>query len=217
MAANLIETKRLNHMNAYVKRYDDGSEVLQSYSTDVVKKTPSGKYIRLWHAWSPSTMKQVKTWCGHYFRGLPYEDGTYEDLTPEYKRAGYSMNGLRVNREIPFWTGNRLSEIQRGVSDDSLNEIMFHYNTACDKELKIIYKGNDKVLRLLAAIKICVLRKFDPKYETKSLREESKYPDIAMTAKLYNYDFQKVWTVGGLHKEYPNMNATGAFDALMLS
>lgn len=215
--ANLIETKRLNYMNAYVKRYDDGSEILQSYSTDVVKKTSSGKYIRLWHAWSPSTMKQVKTWCGHYFRGLPYEDGTYEDLTPEYKRSGYNMAGLCVSREVAFWTGNRLSEIQRGFSDSSLNEVMFHYNTACDKELKIIYKKDEKALRLLAAIKICVLRKFDPKRETKALREESKYPDIAMAAKLYNYSFEKLWTVGGLHKEYPDWSATGAFDALTFS
>ena len=43
-----IERKRLNYMQAYIKYYDDGSQILQSYNTDVVKRTPDGQYIRLW-------------------------------------------------------------------------------------------------------------------------------------------------------------------------
>ena len=214
--ANLIETKRLNYMNAYVKRYDDGSEILQSYSTDVVKKTPDGKYIRLWAGWSPSTMKQVKAYCGYYFRGLPFSDGTYEDTKPEYQRAGCDRNGQVRRSPVGFWVNRRLSEIQQAITDASINELLFSYNTACSKELKVIYKDNPKVLRLLAAIKICAASKcriMDIPCKT----EENKYPDISMLAKLYNYDFEQLWTVGGLRKEYSDWNATGAFDALTLS
>lgn len=214
--ANLIETKRLNYMNACIKYYDDGSEILQSYTTDVVKKTPEGKYIRLWHSWSPSTMKQVKIWCGHYFRGLPYEDGTYEDTKPEYQREGCDRNGQVRRSPIGFWNGRRLTEIQQAISDVNLNELMFAYNTACSKELKVIYKKEPKILRLLAAMKICATHKCRYR-DIPCKSEENKYPDISMAAKLYNYDFEKVWTVGGLHKEYPDWNTTGAFDTLTFS
>ena len=93
---------------------------------------------------------------------------------------------------------------------------MFAYNTACSKELKVIYKKEPKILRLLAAMKICATHKCRYR-DIPCKAEENKYPDISMLAKLYNYDFEQLWTVGGLHKEYPDWNATGAFDALMLS
>lgn len=211
--AHEINRKQLNYMQAFIKYYDDGSEVLQSYNTDVVKKTPDGKYIRLWSGWSPSTMKQVKAYCGHYFRGLPFADGTHEDLHKESYRTGYDLNGHVRSESISFWVGRRLSEMQQAISDVSLNELMFSYNSACTKELKQIYKNNPKVLRLLAAMKICSVKEHG---DTIS-REEKKYQDIAMAAKLYEYNFEKLWTVGGLHKEYPDWNAMGAFDALVLS
>lgn len=215
--ANLINKKRLNFMHAFIKYYDDGSEILQSYSTDVVKKTPDGKYIRLWTGWSPSTMKQVRAYCNQYFRGLPFQDGTYEDLTPvfQYQREGCNINGELHRHPVGFWVNRRLTEIQQAISDVSLNELMFAYNTGCNKELKVIYKDNIEILRLLAALKICSANKCRAR-NIPCKSEESKYPDIAMTAKLYNYDFQQLWTVGGLHKEYPDWNATGAFDALTL-
>lgn len=46
--AHEIDRQRLNYMQAWIKKYDDGSEILMSYNTDVVKKTPDGRYIRLW-------------------------------------------------------------------------------------------------------------------------------------------------------------------------
>ena len=111
-----IERKRLNYMQAYIKYYDDGSQILQSYSTDVVKRTPSGKYIRLWKSWSPSTMKQVKAYCGHYFRGLPYEDGTYEDLKASHTRKGYRYDGhakYLTKDDIEMYTRNFIRDLQQ--------------------------------------------------------------------------------------------------------
>lgn len=211
--AHEINRKQLNYMNATIKYYDDGSEILQSYNTDVVKKTPDGMYIRLWDGWSSSTMKQVKTYCGYYFRELPFADGTHEDLRKESRRTGYDITGRIRSEPISFWISRRLSEIQQAISDVNLNGLVFSYNSACTKELKKIYKNNPKVLRLLAAIKICSVKEHG---DTVS-REEKKYQDIAMAAKLYEYNFEKLWTIGGLYKEYPDWNAMGAFDTLVLS
>jgi hypothetical protein len=49
---------------AIVKRFDDGSEVLQSYTTDVLKRTADGRYIRLWSGWSMTTGTHIKSYCG---------------------------------------------------------------------------------------------------------------------------------------------------------
>jgi hypothetical protein len=47
-----------------IKRFDDGSEVLQSYATDVLKKTADGVFIRLWGGWSATTGTHIKSYCG---------------------------------------------------------------------------------------------------------------------------------------------------------
>ena len=120
-----INRKQLNYMQAVIKYYDDGSEILQSYSTNVVKKTPDGKYIRLWDGWSSSTMKQVKAYCGHYFRGLPFADGTYENLTREPQRRGYSMNGrLRANTTA-YWKSRGLDYITDAIHDKNIKYCSF--------------------------------------------------------------------------------------------
>lgn len=49
---------------AIVKQFADGSEVLQSYTTDVLKKTAEGVFIRLWGGWSATTGTHIKSYCG---------------------------------------------------------------------------------------------------------------------------------------------------------
>jgi hypothetical protein len=47
-----------------IKVFADGSEVLQSYTTDVLKKTAEGVFIRLWSGWSTTTGAHIKSYCG---------------------------------------------------------------------------------------------------------------------------------------------------------
>lgn len=201
-----VKRQRLNYMNACVKYYDDGSEILQSYSTDVVKKTPDGKYVRLWAGWSPSTMKQVKTWCGHYFRGLPFADGTYENLKRESERRGYDINGRAISRPISEWKSRILSRICAAIDTKDLTLLMYNYNSACMKELKFTYKNDGKVMRLLNALKIC---------STKTMNNYCK--DLSMAAKLYDYDFNKLWINGGLSEEYKDWICRGNLDTFTMS
>lgn len=49
---------------AIIKQFTDGSEVLQSYNTDVLKKTAEGVFIRLWGGWSATTGTHIKSYCG---------------------------------------------------------------------------------------------------------------------------------------------------------
>lgn len=49
---------------AIIKRFADGSEILQSYTTDVLKKTAEGVFIRLWSGWSATTGTHIKSYCG---------------------------------------------------------------------------------------------------------------------------------------------------------
>ena len=174
-----IDRKQLNYMQAYIKYYDDGSQILQSYTTDVVKRTPSGKYIRLWKSWSPSTMKQVRAYCGHYFRALPFEDGTYEDLKPEYKRKGYKYDGRVDNLTLDQVT-SRVESFINNLKHKQLRwMVQYDYNSACNKELKKWAKS-EKRQRLVDALYSCATKK-----PTKNA--------MGVLAKLYNFDINEVW------------------------
>ena len=49
---------------AKVVVYDDGTEVMQSYGTDIVKKTPDGQLFRMWNRWSQTTGRHIASYCG---------------------------------------------------------------------------------------------------------------------------------------------------------
>lgn len=49
---------------AIVAVQNDGSEVLYSYNTPIVKRTVQGNLIRLWSGWSATTGKHIKSFCG---------------------------------------------------------------------------------------------------------------------------------------------------------
>ena len=61
---------------AIVTVYDDGTEILRSYQTDVLAKGPDGMYHRLWDDWSATTGRHIKAFSGlskAEYLALPYE------------------------------------------------------------------------------------------------------------------------------------------------
>lgn len=192
-----INRYRLNYMQAYVKQYDDGSEILQSYNTDVVKKTPDGQYIRLWYGWSPATNKQVSTWCHRSFRDIPFVDGTVEDRKPIYKRKGYNLR-----RRQEEFTPQQWKEMAKDFAESLsagqlyLYDRRYGYNTALHKDLKVIYKHSPKYLKLFKVLNACINKK--------PIRGNTVMNTILM---LYDYDFEKIWLEGGFMVEYPNLIA----------
>ena len=194
--AREIDRERLNYMSAYIKYYDDGSQILQSYNTDVVKRTLSGKYIRLWDGWSPSTMKQVKAYCGHYFRGLPFEDGHIEDTKPVYKRKGYRYDGRVKNMSLADIETN-VSRFIRELKNKDYKWMVDHsYSTAMNKELrKNKAMQSQKRQRLLDALYSC------------GTKQVLKNSPISILAKMYNFDFETLWN-NALIKDFgPMKNA----------
>ena len=174
-----IERKRLNYMPAYIKYYDDGSQILQSYNTDVVKRTPDGQYIRLWDSWSSSTNKQVSAYCGYRFRSLPFEDGTVEDTKPVYRRKGYKYNGSPKALSLAE-IDEKVKDFIRSLKNKNLRwMVQYDYNSACNKELKKWAKS-EKRQRLVDALYSCATKK-----PTKNA--------MGVLAKLYNFDINEVW------------------------
>lgn len=174
-----IERKRLNYMSAYIKYYDDGSQILQSYNTDVVKRTPDGQYIRLWDGWSSSTSKQVSIYCGYRFRSLPFEDGTVEDTKPVYRRKGYKYNGSPKALSLAE-IDEKVKDFIRSLKNKNLRwMVQYDYNSACNKELKKWAKS-EKRQRLVDALYSCATKK-----PTKNA--------MGVLAKLYNFDINEVW------------------------
>ncbi len=174
-----IERKRLNYMQAYIKYYDDGSQILQSYNTDVVKRTPDGQYIRLWDGWSSSTSKQVSIYCGYRFRSLPFEDGTVEDTKPVYRRKGYKYNGSPKALSLAE-IDEKVKDFIRSLKNKNLRwMVQYDYNSACNKELKKWAKS-EKRQRLVDALYSCATKK-----PTKNA--------MGVLAKLYNFDIDEVW------------------------
>lgn len=49
---------------AIVIELADGTKLLRSYSTLVIKEQPSGEYVRLWDGWSATTGRHIKAFCG---------------------------------------------------------------------------------------------------------------------------------------------------------
>lgn len=52
------------YRKAYVIELADGTKLLRSYSTLVIKELPSGEYVRLWDGWSATTGRHIKAFSG---------------------------------------------------------------------------------------------------------------------------------------------------------
>ncbi len=187
----LINKKRLNTMQAWIKEYNDGTEILQSYQTDVVKRTPYGQYIRLWNGWSVSTSKQVFAWCGHCFRDLPFADGTVEDRSRKNTRTGYLVTGYPTCiNDYSHDVDETFKYLSRLNNEELLSGRWIHivYNTSLHKRLKDFIKGNKDLTELIMIAKACALgnkeKRLNRAYRVKTSAE--------VIAKFYNYDFDKI-------------------------
>ena len=56
---NVVSTK-----NAQTLYCDDGSAILQSYETQVLRIYPDRTIHRLWNGWSATTGKHIRKFCG---------------------------------------------------------------------------------------------------------------------------------------------------------
>lgn len=187
-----VNRYRLNYMQAYVKQYDDGSEILQSYATDVVKKTSDGQYIRLWYGWSPATNKQVHAYCHRTFRDIPFADGTVEERKRVYKRKGYNLEGLKDELNLADCRREAkefIKSLKAGVLYVWDNR--YGYSTIYNKELREHYKGNKKMLELINILDACARRRLI----------RGKNPMNAFL-KIYDFKFVDVWINSGLETKY---------------
>ena len=72
---------------AVVMVQDDGSEILYSYGTKIIEKTPGGGLVKFWGGWSQTTGRHIKSFCGlnkAEFLALPHE------TTPAEKADAYN-------------------------------------------------------------------------------------------------------------------------------
>lgn len=49
---------------ARVRIEADGSQVLESYTTDIIKRCADGSLVRLWDGWTATTGRHIKAFCG---------------------------------------------------------------------------------------------------------------------------------------------------------
>ena len=95
---------------AVVDTLDDGSQVLYSYNTPIIKKYPNGELKRLYDGWSATTGSHIKAFCGldkKGFLNLEYEQFNESLKTGKNKGLKESVkNGWRGSKDIEYvWKG----------------------------------------------------------------------------------------------------------------
>lgn len=60
---NIEFLPNMNH-KAFVIHNDDGSTILVSYETPVLKRSKNGVLTRLWDSWSHTTGRHIIAFCG---------------------------------------------------------------------------------------------------------------------------------------------------------
>lgn len=48
----------------FVEIEEDGTEILYSYNTPIIKRQKSGELIKLYDGWTQTTGKHIKAFCG---------------------------------------------------------------------------------------------------------------------------------------------------------
>ena len=48
----------------FVEIEEDGTEILYSYNTPIIKRLKSGELIKLYDGWTQTTGKHIKAFCG---------------------------------------------------------------------------------------------------------------------------------------------------------
>ncbi len=49
---------------AVIQIEDDGTEILYSYNTPIIKRTAAGELIKLWDGWTATTGRHISAFCG---------------------------------------------------------------------------------------------------------------------------------------------------------
>ena len=58
------DSRKSFYGKAIVKVYSDGTQILQSYQTDVLQRNPNGTFKLLWFGWSATTGKHIRAFTG---------------------------------------------------------------------------------------------------------------------------------------------------------
>lgn len=174
----VIDKKQFRSMNAYIKYFDNGAEIFQSWSTDVVLRKKNGELVRLWAGWSVMTNKQVKAYCGKSLRDIPFEDGTFEETKHSLNVWGLQhpvcrdFTNVKKSKMTPEW-------------------FFRNYGTGYGKQIKKLI-GNDKELNDIYRIAhICALANKKIKEGDKP-EPRNKYQ---MYAYMYDYNFCKIYNI----------------------
>lgn len=101
---------------AVVDTLDDGSQVLYSYNTPIIKKYPNGELKRLYDGWSATTGSHIKAFCGLDKKGF---------LNLEYEQFNESLNKGRKLKESKH-------SLKESVTDDYYDLIDLLAETASD-------------------------------------------------------------------------------------
>ena len=59
-----VDSHKSFYGKAVIELNDDGSEVLLSYNTRIIKKNTDGSLTRLWSGWSATTGRHIAAFCG---------------------------------------------------------------------------------------------------------------------------------------------------------
>ena len=75
---DLIPTNGRKSFYGKAKVYimDDGTKILYSYNTPIIKRTATGELVRIWDKWSATTGQHIAAFCGMSkveFMRLPVE------------------------------------------------------------------------------------------------------------------------------------------------
>lgn len=89
---------------AKVVVYDDGTEIMQSYDTDIVKKTPDGQLFRMWDNWSQTTGRHIAAYCGlnkKEYEALPVDENA--SRCGGWMTAKESYQAMMARRQGKIW------------------------------------------------------------------------------------------------------------------
>jgi hypothetical protein len=74
-----VDGRKSFYGKAKAELYEDGSEILLSYDTPIIYRSPDGELSRLWHGWTATTGRHIKSFSG--LNKAEYEKLPFIDLT----------------------------------------------------------------------------------------------------------------------------------------
>lgn len=143
---------------AVVDTLDDGSQVLYSYNTPIIKKYPNGELKRLYDGWSATTGAHIKAFCGldkKGFLNLEYEKFDESLKTPEKNKSLKDVKGRMARKsrmdgsvnesiqEIEIETDTDKIKIESEPKEESGEDVLAPVSTETENE--IMSNGEDEV------------------------------------------------------------------------